>query len=221
MLSLLLAASLTAASCDKGAPEPVGFHSRGFGYVAEIFPPKSRQNPGARPVAHLYEVGYPGADWSVKARRLWTTELAARLMPQAALVSMAGHLVTLDEYYETGSTNALVIYGRDGRFVRSFTLGQLLGAGPLERIQWSDCGRAWRQGVRFFFTSTSNPKLFVLLPSRSVLELDLETGDLRRGGISDFPGLRAIIAQQFPNEETEVWITSLRFSSISDLLSKN
>ena len=33
--------------------------------------------------------------------------------------------------------------------------------------------------------------------------------------------LGAIVARKFPNEETEVWVTSLRFSSISDLLSKN
>src|SRR6476659_6977873 len=221
MLALLLTASLTIASCDKGAPEPLSFHARGFGYVAEVFPPKSRQNRGSRPVAYLYEVAYPGTEWRVQARRMWTAELSARLMPQAALVSMAGHLVTLDDYYETGGDHALVIYDRDGRLVRSFTLGQLLGATRLEGIQWSDCGRAWRQGVRFFFTSASNPKLYVLLPSRGVLEIALENGDLRRGGISDFPALGAILARAYPNEEAEVWVTSLRFSSISDLLSKN
>jgi len=31
----------------------------------------------------------------------------------------------------------------------------------------------------------------------------------------------AILARAYPNEEAEVWVTSLRFSSISDLLSKN
>jgi hypothetical protein len=134
---------------------------------------------------------------------------------------MAGHVVTLDDYHELGGDHALVIYDRNGRFVRSFTLGELLGAWRLDRVQLSDCGRAWREGVRFFFTSTIRPKLYVLLPSRSVLELDLEAGELRRGAISDFPALGAIVARQFPNEETEVWVTSLRFSSISDLLSKN
>jgi hypothetical protein len=152
---------------------------------------------------------------------VWTAELAARLMPQAALVSMAGHLVTLDDYYETGGANALVIYDRGGRFVRSFALTELLEPQDLNAAQLSDCGRAWREGVRFFFTATSNPKLYALLPSRRALELGLETGKLRRGAIGDFPVLRAIIARQFPNEETEVWVTSLRFSSISDLLAKN
>jgi hypothetical protein len=220
MLALLLS-SLTIASCDKPAPEPVSFHARGFGYVAEVFPPKSRQNRGSRPVAYLYEMGYPGNEWRVQARRVWTTELAPGVMPQAAIVSMAGHLVTLDDYYDTGGTNALVIYDRDGRFVRGYTLAQLLEPRDLEGVQWSDCGRAWRQGVRFFFTITDNPKLYALLPSRRAIELTLRSGQLRRGTITQFPSLVAIVARQFPNEETEVWVTSLRFSSISDLLSKH
>jgi hypothetical protein len=166
-------------------------------------------------------VGYPGSEWRVQARRLWTTELATQPMPLAALVSMAGHLVTLDDYYDTGGNHAIVIYNRDGRFVRSFTLSELLEPRDLYGAQLSDCGRAWREGVRFFFTITSNPKLYALLPSRRALELGLETGKLRRGEITDFPALGAILTRKFPNEETEVWVTSLRFSSISDLLSKN
>jgi hypothetical protein len=40
-----LSLSFSAAADDWGAPHPVSFNSRGFGYVAEIFPPGSRQNP--------------------------------------------------------------------------------------------------------------------------------------------------------------------------------
>lgn len=218
MVALLLLAAF--ASCDRGAPEPVSFHSRGFGYVAEIFPPKSRQNRGSQSVAYLYEMGYPGSDWSVQARRIWTANLAVQRMPLAALVSTAGHLVTLDDHYEYGGGNALAIYDRDGRFIRSFTLDELLERRDLAGVQWSDCGRAWRERVRFFFTTTGNAKLYMLLPSRRAIEVSLKTGALHRGAPDDFPALRAITARQFPNEETEVWATSLRFSSISDLLSK-
>lgn len=227
MIAVLLAAVLTvvdgaaSSSCDRPAPEPLGFSSRGFGYVAEIFPAKSRQNHGSRSVAYLYAVGYPGSDWRVQARRVWTAELAAQRFPMAALVSQAGHLVTLDDHYEYGGGNALVIYDRDGRFVRSLTLDALLEPRDLAGVQLSDCGRAWRTGVRFFFTTTGNAKLYLLLPSRRAIELALKTGALRRGALDDFPTLSAIVTRQFPNEETEVWMTSLRFSSISDLLSKN
>ena len=221
MLALLLTASLTIASCDRPAPEPVSFHSRGFSYVAEVFPPKSRQNRGPRSVAYLYAMGYPGTDWRVQARRLWTAELVAQRFPLAGLVSQAGHLITLDDHYEYGGGTALVIYDRDGRFVRSFTLDELLEPRDLAGVQWSDCGRAWRQDIRFFFTVATDAKLYLLLPSGRAIELTLKTGALRRGARGDFPALDAIVARQFPNEEAEVWATSLRFSSISDLLSKN
>jgi hypothetical protein len=166
-------------------------------------------------------VGYPGSDWRVQARRVWTAELGAQRFPLAALVSQAGHLVTLDDHYEYGGGKALAIYDRDGRFIRSFTLDELLEPRDLAGVQLSDCGRAWRLGVRFFFTTTGNAKLYMLLPSRRAIELSLKTGVLRRGTLNGFPALGAIVARQFPNEETEVWVTSLRFSSISDLLSKN
>ena len=223
MLALVLVAAFgiaaeTVPACDRGAPQPLGFHSRGFGYVAEVFPPKSRHNRGSRPVAYLYEVGYPGSEWRVQARRLWTAALPHELMPQAALVSMAGQLVTLDDHHQAGAGPALVIYDLGGRLVRSFTLVQLLEPSDLARVTVSDCGRLWRERARFFFTSTGDAKLFVLLHWGRVLELRLATGELKRGLIASFPALRDIAARRFPNEETEVWMLSLRFSSLSDFV---
>ena len=45
-----LCLSLSAGADDWGAPTPVSFNSRGFGHVAEVFPPGSRQNPSKRPL---------------------------------------------------------------------------------------------------------------------------------------------------------------------------
>jgi hypothetical protein len=219
MLPLLLAATMALdARCDRGAPEPVGFHARGFGYVAELFPPKSRHNTGTRPRAYFYEVGYPGTEWRVDAKRQWTTELANPLMPQAALVSMAGHLVTLDDYHEAGAQHAIVLYDVGGRFVRSYTLEQLLGTADLARVTVSDCGRLWREHAVFYFTRPPDAKLYVLMSWGRVLELTLTTGALRRGTRNDFPALRTITeGDRFANERTEIWQLSLRFSSLTDL----
>ena len=60
LLAVLLGAS--ARADDWVRPEPTSFHSRGFGYVAEIFPPRSRQNSGDKPLCYFYELGYPGSD---------------------------------------------------------------------------------------------------------------------------------------------------------------
>jgi hypothetical protein len=223
MMALLLAAVLGTASaslptrCDRGAPQPVGFHARGFGYVAEVFPPKSRHNAGPRPIAYFYAVGYPGTEWRVDARRMWTGELANTQLPQAALVSMAGDFVTLDDYYQAGAEHAIVIYDRGGRLIRSFTLEQLLEPTDLARVPLSDCGRLWRDGTMSYFTSAPDAKLYVVFPWGRVLELTLASGALSRGELTDFATLRDITARRFPNEQAESWSLSLRFSSLTDL----
>ena len=224
MVSLLIGAligmvaQLDSPRCDRVGPEPVGFHARGFGYVAELFPPKSRHNPGTRPVAYLYQVDHPGIGWNVQAKRLWTAQLANEIMPQAALVSMAGHVVTLDDYQEAGADHALVVYDPGGRLVRSFTLRDLLGDADLSQVPRSDCGWLWREEARFFFTGSSDAKLYVLLASRRVLEVTLATGELRRGLEADFPALVEILQQDFPNEETAIWALNLRFAALSDFI---
>jgi hypothetical protein len=224
MITLLLAATaagLELPACSRLAPEPQGFHARGFGYVAEVFPPKSRHNASARPVVHFFSVNYAGHDWRVDAQRRWTATLPHESMPQAALVSMEGHVVTLDDYHQAGAVHALAIIDRGGRFVRSYALEELLEPAALALVPQSDCGRLWREGARFFFTGPANPTLYVLLSSQRVLQVALSTGELRRGGVSDYPELAEILSRSHPNEEAEIRALSLRFSSLSDFVPKN
>lgn len=211
------AASLTVSTmCDRPGPQPVGFHSRGFSYVAEVFPPNARRNTSSQPRVYMYEVGYPGTRWQVDARRLWSTSLP--VMPQAAIVSMAGHVVMLDEHYQAGGEHALVILGLDGRLVRSFKLDDLLASADLERVEYSDCGRLWRNGAAFYFSRPPGAKLYVAFPWARVLEIDLSTGALKRGVARDFPTFVQITSARFPNELTESWPMTLRFSSLTDLV---
>jgi hypothetical protein len=78
----LLVALLSASARADGwvRPEPMSFHSRGFGYVAEIFPPHSRQNSGDKPLCYFYELGYPGSDWRIDARLKWKAPLVNERM---------------------------------------------------------------------------------------------------------------------------------------------
>lgn len=212
------AAGPERALCDRGAPEPVGFHSRGFEYVAEVFPPTSRHNAGARPVIYAYKVAYPGQEWRIDAQRIWKAELPHSQMPQSALVSMEGHVIALDDYHESGGEHALAIYDIDGHFVKSLSLQQLLDTADVAKVQVSDCGRMWREGSKFYFTTGKDPKLYVVLPWQRIVEVSLGTGGVRRGVLADFPGLRDITARAFPNELAEVWSLSLRFSSLTDIV---
>lgn len=224
MVSLLIGALIGVVApldpprCDRLGPEPVGFHARGFGYVAELFPPRSRYNPGTRPVAHFYQVEHPGLGWTVRAQRLWTAQLANEIMPEAALVSMAGHVVTLDDYHQAGARHALVVYDPGGRLVRSFALRDLLDDADLAQVAVSDCGWLWREEARFFFTRSSDAKLYVLLASRRVLEVTLATGELTRGLEADYPSLVEILRQDSPSEETAIWALNLRFAALSDFI---
>jgi len=94
---LVLLALPASSFCDDwGAPEPTSYRCRGFGYVAEVFPPGSRQNDTDRAFCYFYETGYPGKTWEVKAKLIWKGPLVNARdprqspwgMPEDAIVSM-------------------------------------------------------------------------------------------------------------------------------------
>jgi hypothetical protein len=129
LISLLFALLSASARADSWVrPEPTSFHSRGFGYVAEIFPAHSRQNSGDKPLCYFYELGYPGSDWRIDARLKWKAPLVNERMPYQALISQAGDLITLNEHGSVGYRNAIVIYDQLGRATKAYELDDLLPA---------------------------------------------------------------------------------------------
>jgi len=52
-VALIALAHLSSAD-EWSWPEPASFHSRGFSYVAEIFPLKSRHNATEKPFCYFY-----------------------------------------------------------------------------------------------------------------------------------------------------------------------
>lgn len=224
MTTALISATLIASAffnatgrCDRGSPEPTAFHARGFEMVAELFPPHSRNNDTDSPVAILFRMDYPGTRWESRAEHLWTATLPHQAFPLAAVVSMGGHLVTLDDHggYGLDVGHAVVLMGADGP-IRDFSLTDLFTEEELGEFRISDCGYAWREGARFFFLLEGEQRFYILLAGGRVLEFDLESGDLQRGTEADFPELAAAAAREHANEETQVWSITLRFASISD-----
>lgn len=219
MLAITFASLLAGWTiCDRLAPEPRSFHSRGFDHVAEIFPPFSRQNSSARPMVYIYAVGYPGRRWDVSARLLTSATLPHETFPGEAVVSRAGDLVTLDEYYQSGQTNAVVLVDGAGSLIGAFALTDLLRDDEILSLERSDCGIHWRDGASYFFLLESEPRFYIALSGGLVLEFHLETGRFRRGRASAFPDLLQVMGRSFANERAEPWATSLRFSSITDLV---
>jgi hypothetical protein len=215
---LVLCLSFSAAADDWGSPNPVSFNSRGFRYVAEFFPPHSRQNSTEKPLCYFYEVGYPGGTaWKIDAKLKWKAPLVNDLMPVQAVVSMQGRLVTLNEYGALGYQNAVAIYSQTGALVKTYQLDELIPASDSGKIEKSTSSRWWTKGAKYYFLD--NPgRLYVVLPWGKAAEFHLDTGRHMYGPSAQFSELAKLLAKgNSTNEETEIWATSLRFSSITDL----
>ena len=209
--------SVVVFADDWGSPEPMSFHSRGFLYVAEIFPAKSRQNSGDKPLCYFYKMDYSGAEWKIGAHLVWQAQLVNPQMPYEAVVSTDGILVTLNDYGHLGYDNAVTIYDQRGKMIRSYTLDDLIPAQERNKIEQSMSSRWWNRNARYYFTQ--NPGLFyVILPSGKAMEFQLERAKFHYGAVTGFAGVDALQKKPFSNEETEIWRTSLRFSSITDVL---
>jgi hypothetical protein len=231
-LWLALLASHPAAD-DWARPEPTSFHSRGFLYVAEIFTPRSRQNAGNRPLCYFYSVGFAGSGWNVDARLVWKAPLVNPTGPYEAVLSMDGDLVTLNEHGRVGYDNAVVIYRRDGSLVKAYALDDLLPARAISgneneaKVPLSTSSRWWTRNAQYYFLARPS-RFYVALPWGSALEFLLENGKVSYAPVAEFPEFAALRRKEATdtargmfhstNEEAEVWSTSLRFSSITDVL---
>ena len=215
---LVVCLSFSTAADEWMAPAPVSFHSRGFGYVAEVFPPRSRQNPAEEPIGYFYELGYPGPTWKIDAKLKWKTRLANDLMPYQAVVSMQGRLVTFNEYGAVGYKNAVAIYSQSGSLVAKYQLDEFIPAADIGRIETSESSRWWTKGAKYYFLESPG-RLYVVLSWGKIVEFNLDTGRHKYGPATEFSDLSKAMAKgNFSNEETEIWPTSLRFSSITDLV---
>ena len=224
LLAVLVATGLfrvaPSGADEWPAPEPVSFVCRGFSYVAEVFPPKSRQNPGERPLCYFYQVGYPGRAWKVDARLRWKAELtkdADNPMPYRALVSMDGHLVTMNDLTGGDPKHSVAIYSPGGKFVKSYGLREIL---PKEAAPFLPMS-GWTREATFYFLE--KPARLYIIPvggrTGKAMEFMLADGAFRSGDLKNFPDAAKLIeAKRESNAKTEIWATSLRFSSITDVL---
>jgi hypothetical protein len=224
LIGLLVALLGAPARADEWVrPEPTSFHSRGFGYVAEIFPAHSRQNSGDMPLCYFYELGYPGRDWRIDARLKWKAPLVNESMPYQALISQAGDLITLNEHGSVGHRNAIVIYDQLGRATKAYKLDDLLPADEISlnentnKIPISMSSRWWNRDAKYYFYREPS-RFYIVLPWGTALELHVKDGGFRYGAVGNFPELAGARSNPYANEELEVWQISLRFSSITDIL---
>jgi len=212
-----LAGTIGLAADEWMLPEPASFHSRGMQLVAEIFPPASRQNQGQRALCYFYELGYPGTRWDVTPTLKWKAELANEKMPVDAIVSQDGWLVTINNWYGAGQAHSLVVYDPRGHLVADWSGDRLFADPALQRIardRMSTSSVWWNQHAKYYFTRQQ--VLYVSVSPDAVIRVNLAAGSYRVGPPSAFRDYAATAADA--NADTEVWKTSLRFSSITDIL---
>jgi len=86
-----------------------------------------------------------------------------------------------------------------------------------EKIETSISSRWWNKNAKYYLLD--NPeRLYVVLPWGKVVEFYLDTGRHRYGPSAEFGDLAKAMAKDFANEETKIWETNLRFSSITDVV---
>jgi hypothetical protein len=220
MLVAVLGASLIVpglSADDWMLPEPASFHARGMQLVAEVFPPASRQNSGTHALCYFYELGYPGTRWDVTPTLKWKAELANERMPIEAIVSQDGWLVTMNEWYGAGRAHSLVVYDPRGHLVADWSGDRLFADPALKQIAHDRTSMSsvwWNQHARYHFTRQR--VLFVTLSADAVIRVDLAAGRYRVGAASAFRDYAEAAADA--NALTDIWKTSLRFSSITDVL---
>jgi len=221
-LFLAGAVGLGPALADDWAwPEPVSFNCRGFDLVAEIFPPKTRQNASDKPACYFYRMGYPGTTWKVDATLVWKAELVNDAkpfaMPYEAIVSKDGYLVTLNDYARMGGKNAVVLYDTKGKLVKSYALDHLLPKEDAQSVPLRMSGRWWNDKARYFFLQKPD-RLYIVLAVGKTMEFGLEDGAFKYDQAKAFADLAPLLDKPHANERTEIWRANLRFSSITDIL---
>jgi hypothetical protein len=196
---------------DWPIAHPRSWYGQGFSRVVEVFPARSRQNPGDKPLAYAYDLGYPGTTWKIDAKLIWKAALPNREAPYEAIVSSDGWLVTLDDWGNLGFDNALVIYDPAGKLIKALKLDGLVPADVADRDR-SKSSRYWRRGAQYLFDTKA--KLFqIQLDKAGVVEVSLATGAAQY--------VDAAKASKLANPETAtINEISLRFSSITDLLAE-
>lgn len=114
--------------------------------------------------------------------------------------------------------NAVVLLDTAASVLGRYALADLLDEDEIATVERSDCGIHWREGARYFFLLDTSQRCYIALATGLVLEFSLEDGAFRRGSAGAFPALARVMKRAFANEEVESWSTSLRFSSLTDVL---
>ena len=141
-------------------------------------------------------VGFAGAPKGVYARAEFYARQADRsyaliadvalenpVAPVDALVSIAGHLITFDNWHNIGYGRVVAIYGPHGKLIAAYDLEQLYPPDRLSRLPMSVSSRWWRCSARGYVDPGKETAVFVTERLGGTFVFELATGkfDYRPG----------------------------------------
>ncbi len=230
---LILFFSFNLYSDTWGPIGPISYSSKGK-FIAEIFPRNSRLK-NKKPICYFYKINFINTkleDYTPEKRftLVWSADLVNENSPSRALVSTNGYLVTLDEHAMLGYKHSIVIYNKNGKLIKDFSLDDLI---PEEDIYSnfiiSTSSIWWRKDATYYFTNPNNNKesirnpthLYIVFKFGSAIEIELESGIHSYKKIKEFVHLDSLVGQKYPFEKTSILPISLKYSSITELLNCN
>jgi hypothetical protein len=205
----MILASTTAAADDWPAERPQGWHAVGDTKVAEMWTKKTRHNAGDKSIVYVFDVTL-GHGYAVRAKLLWTGPLVNRDAPYEAILSSAGHLVTLDDWGNLGYDNAVVIYDPKGKLVAQRKLDNLLPTNVANRDR-SKSSRYWRRDAKYYF-DLKKQVVRIVMKGGEALDLSLVDGS---------PTFYTATPTSAGFEETRILPLDLRFASLTDVHAAN
>jgi len=208
---------------------PTSYSSRGDRYIAEIFTINSRLK-NDKPFCFFYKINqqitYENYDHKKKFELVWSGELSNNIEPNAAILSNNGYLITLDETTSKGYFHSLVLYDKQGKLIKDYSLDELIPESDIYDFPTTVGSKYWRDKASYFFCNIAdktedfyNPTHFyIVLTNHKVLELVLDNGNIKYGDLKDFPNLFDILKQKYIADIAIIYENRLENSSITEIL---
>lgn len=177
---LLFLCAMSAEADSWVSPEEAGIASPDGRVIVRIIPGDS--------LGEVY--GFAGAEKGQHARALYyrlsnaddytkyqETTLLNPIAPVFFAVGNDGALVTLDNWHNMGYGNAVTVYSKDGKVVKSYALADIYDEKQIQNMVISTSSIWWRCRELPVLNSYSN-KLSLFDALGQTLEIDLNTGEI-------------------------------------------
>jgi hypothetical protein len=203
-----------------GGAGPLSYTSRGYDFIAEFFPPFSTGDSLPHSSCYFYQKLRDEPHFKL----LWKdTEYQG---PFSAIISMDGDLITVDGQVGRGRKNSIMIYSREGKRSKTLDYDELFPTFVPELDTLYPFNNLWNVDASYYFVNLDKPQserfpthLYIRLKWNKAFEFRLSDGVFRYGPIIDYPVLDSLSQPGIStNSEAGIRPTSLRFSSITELL---